>query len=484
MREPLIFEMSKKGRKGYSLPECDVDKENLKKMIPEEYLRRENPDLPQVSEPDLVRHFTRLSQRNLGIDTNFYPLGSCTMKYNPKVNEEIARLPGFRQIHPYQPQESVQGILKILYEMERLLCQISGMNKVSLQPAAGAQGELTSMMMIKAYYKERKEERNVVLIPDSSHGTNPASANFCGFQVKEIKSNREEEIDLNDLTKKINKEVAALMVTIPNTLGLFERNILKIAKIIHNEGSFLYLDGANLNALLGLVRPSDLGVDIMHFNLHKTFSTPHGGGGPGSGPIGAGEKLAPYLPIPLVEKGKEGYHLDYNRPKSIGKVRSFYGNIEVIIKAYCYLRSLGEEGLKEVSYNAILNANYLMKKLKKYFSLPYKGPCMHEFVLSGEDKEAKGIRTLDIAKRLLDYGFHPPTIYFPLIVKEALMIEPTETESKETLDAFILAMGQIKKEIKENPCLVKEAPCNLPISRLNEVKAARELKLRWEKNGV
>jgi len=483
MREPLIFEISKKGRKGYSLPECDVDKKKLKEMIPEEYLRQESPDLPQVSEPDLVRHFTRLSQRNLGIDINFYPLGSCTMKYNPKVNEEIAHLSGFRKIHPYQPEESVQGTLKILYEMEKFLCQISGMDKVSLSPAAGAHGELTSMMMIKAYYKERKEERNVVLVPDSSHGTNSASSNFCGFQVIQIKSNKEGEIDLNDLAKKINKRVAALMVTIPNTLGLFERNILKIAKIIHSKGSFLYLDGANLNALLGIVKPSDLGVDIMHFNLHKTFSTPHGGGGPGSGPIGAREKLAPYLPIPLIGKGKESYYFNYDRPKSIGKVRSFYGNIEVIIKAYCYLRSLGEEGLKEVSYNAILNANYLMKKLKKYFSLPYKGPCMHEFVLSGEDKEAKGIRTLDIAKRLLDYGFHPPTIYFPLIVKEALMIEPTETESRETLDAFILAMGQIKKEIKENPSLVKEAPCNLPISRLNEVKAARELKLRWKKNG-
>jgi len=480
MREPLIFEISKGGRGGYSLSECDVDEENLEKLIPEEYLRKSSLGLPEVSEPGLVCHFTRLSQKNISIDTNFYPLGSCTMKYNPKVNEDIAHLPNFTRAHPYQPESSVQGTLQLLYEMEELLCEISGMDRVSLQPAAGAHGELTSMMIVKAYYEDKKEERDTVLIPDSAHGTNPASSHLCGFRVVEVKSNRYGRVDLNDLASKMNAKVAALMLTIPNTLGLFEREILKIAEITHDKGSFLYLDGANLNALLGIVKPSDFGVDVMHFNLHKTFSTPHGGGGPGSGPVGVREELVPYLPIPTVERGKDGYYLDYNRPKSIGKVRSFYGNVEVIIKGYCYIRSLGREGLKRVSRNAVLNANYLMKRLKKYFYLPYDQPCMHEFVLSGENEKIDNVRTLDIAKRLLDFGFHPPTIYFPLIVKGALMIEPTETESKETLDAFVSAMIQIKKEMKENPSLVKEAPHNLSINRLDEVKAAKQLKLKWQ----
>ncbi|MEA3485919.1 MAG: aminomethyl-transferring glycine dehydrogenase subunit GcvPB, partial [Candidatus Aerophobetes bacterium] len=477
MTEPLIFEKSRKGRKGYSLPERDVDKKDLEKLIPREYLRKSNLGLPRVSEIDVVRHFTRLSQKNIGIDTNFYPLGSCTMKYNPKVNEDIAHLPNFMRVHPYQPIFSVQGTLQILYEMERLLCEISGMTKVSLQPAAGAHGERTSMMIAKDYYQERGEKRDKVLIPDSAHGTNPASSHLCGFQVVEVKSDPNGGVDLNDLTEKISDKVAALMLTVPNTLGLFEENILKIAQIVHNEGGLLYLDGANLNAFVGIVKPTEFGVDIMHFNLHKTFSTPHGGGGPGSGPVGVKEPLVPYLPVPTIEKGKDGYYLDYNRDKSIGKVISFYGNVEVIIKAYCYLRSLGKEGLKKVSQNAVLNANYLMKKLKKYFYLPYDRPCMHEFVLSGEDKKINDVRTLDIAKRLLDFGFHPPTIYFPLIVKGALMIEPTETESKETLDAFASAMIQIKKEIEENPSLVKEAPHSLSVGRLDEMKAARQLKL-------
>ncbi len=480
MREPLIFEKSRKGRRGCSLPACDVDKENLEKLIPKKYLRQGTLGLPHVSEPDVVRHFTRLSQQNMGVDTNFYPLGSCTMKYNPKINEDIANLPGFTRIHPYQPEASVQGTLQIIYEMEKLLCEISGMDRVSLQLAAGAHGELTSLMMIKAYYEDKKEQRDTVLVPDSAHGTNPASSHLCGFRVIEVKSNQDGEIDLDDLKSKMSKKVAALMLTIPNTLGLFERNILETARIVHAKKGFLYLDGANLNALLGIVKPSDLEIDIMHFNLHKTFSTPHGGGGPGSGPVGVKKKLAAYLPVPTVEKDKKGYYLDYDRARSIGKVRSFYGNIEVIIKAYCYLRFLGREGLKKVSHNAVLNANYLMKRLKKYFYLPYDQPCMHEFVLSAEDQKMKDVRALDIAKRLLDFGFHPPTIYFPLIVKEALMIEPTETESKETLDEFVSSMIQIKKEIEEDPSLLKEAPHNLSIGRLDEVKAAKELKLRWE----
>jgi len=480
MREPLIFEKSRPGRKGCSLPECDVEKESLEKLIPKKYLRQGTLGLPEVSEPDVVRHFTRLSQQNMGVDTNFYPLGSCTMKYNPKINEDIANLPGFTRVHPYQPQASVQGTLQIIYEMEKLLCEISGMDRVSLQPAAGAHGELTSLMMIKAYYEDKKESRDTVLVPDSAHGTNPASSHLCGFRVIEVKSNQDGEIDLDDLMAKMSERVVALMLTIPNTLGLFERNILEAAKTVHVRGGFLYLDGANLNALLGIVKPSDLGIDIMHFNLHKTFSTPHGGGGPGSGPVGVKKKLVPYLPVPAVEKDKKGYYLDYDRARSIGKVRSFYGNIEVIIKAYCYLRFLGREGLKKVSQNAVLNANYLMSKLKRYFYLPYDQPCMHEFVLSAEDQKMKDVRTLDIAKRLLDFGFHPPTIYFPLIVKEALMIEPTETESKETLDAFVSSMIQIRKEIDEDPSLVKQAPHNLSIGRLDEVKAAKELKLRWK----
>jgi len=480
MTEPLIFERSRKGRKGFSLPECDIDEKDLRKLIPEKYLRKNRSGLPQVSEVDVVRHFTRLSRRNVGIDTNFYPLGSCTMKYNPKVNEDIAHLPNFTGVHPYQPEISIQGTLRILHQLEGFLCEISGMDRVSLQPAAGAHGERASMMIVKAYYREKDEKRDRVLIPDSAHGTNPASSHLCGFQVVEVKSDKNGGVDLNDLREKMSDKVAALMLTVPNTLGLFEENILKIAQIVHNEGSLLYLDGANLNAFLGIAKPSDFGVDIMHFNLHKTFSTPHGGGGPGSGPVGVRRKLAPYLPLPTVEKGKDGYYLDYNRPKSIGKVISFYGNIEVIIKAYCYLRSLGKEGLKKVSQNAVLNANYLMKKLKRYFYLPYDRPCMHEFVLSGESKKINDVRTLDIAKRLLDFGFHPPTIYFPLIVKGALMIEPTETESRETLDAFASAMAQIKKEMLENPSLLKEAPHNLPIGRLDEVKAAKQLKLRWE----
>jgi len=339
-------------------------------------------------------------------------------------------------------------------------------------------------MMIKAYYENKKEERDTILIPDSAHGTNAASSDFCGFRIIEIKSNEDGVIDLDDLKGKMSEKVAALMLTIPNTLGLFEKGILQIARIVHDKEGFLYLDGANLNALLGIVRPSGLGIDIMHFNLHKTFSTPHGGGGPGSGPVGVKRTLAAYLPVPTVEKNSKGYYLDYNRARSIGKVRSFYGNIGVIIRAYCYLRSLGKEGLKKISYNAVLNANYLMSKLKRYFYLPYDQPCMHEFVLSAEDQKMKDVRTLDIAKRLLDFGFHPPTIYFPLIVKEALMIEPTETESKETLDTFASSMIQIRKEIEENPSAVKEAPHNLSIGRLDEVKASRELKLRWEEKNT
>jgi glycine dehydrogenase subunit 2 len=416
----------------------------------------------------------------MSIDTNFYPLGSCTMKYNPKINEALANFPGLSELHPYQPLSRTQGILHILYQTARILEEISGMDTVSLQPAAGAHGELTSMLMIRAYFEDRREKRDKILIPDSAHGTNPSSSSLAGFKVTKIDSNPEGEVDLKCLSRNMDEKVACIMLTIPNTLGLFEKNILDMAEIIHSRGGLVYLDGANLNALMGITRPGDFGVDIMHFNLHKTFSTPHGGGGPGSGPVGATNKLAPYLPVPTIEKKENDYWLNYQRPKSIGKVRSFYGNTRVAIKAYCYLRILGKEGLRQVSEDAILSANYVRKKLENYYPSPYKGACMHECVLSAKDKKEKGVRALDIAKRLLDFGIHPPTMYFPLIVEEALMIEPTETESKETLDAFIDALVQISGEIEKNPSLVREAPHRTPILRLDEVKANRSLELRWK----
>jgi len=363
-----------------------------------------------------------------------------------------------------------------------MLEEISGMDKVSLQPAAGAHGELTSMLMIRAFFEDKKEKREKILIPDSAHGTNPASSSLAGFRVVKINSNQEGEVDLKHLYQQMDEKVACIMLTVPNTLGLFERKILDIAEIVHSKGGFVYLDGANLNALMGITRPGDFGVDIMHFNLHKTFSTPHGGGGPGSGPVGAKEKLAPYLPSPTIEKKENGYYFNSERPKSIGKVRSFYGNVGVVIKAYCYLRILGKEGLRQVSEDAILSANYIRKKLEKFFPSTYKGVCMHECVLSGKGKKEKGVRTLDVAKRLLDFDLHPPTIYFPLIVEEALMIEPTETESKETLDMFIGALLQIAKEIEENPSLVKEAPHKTPVARVDEVRANRFPRVRWEES--
>lgn len=480
MMEALIFEKSKGGRKAVSLPEADLGEE-IERYIPPNYLRKRGLDLPQVSEPDLVRHFARLSQRNMSVDTNFYPLGSCTMKYNPKINETLANLPGLSELHPYQPSSRVQGILHILYETGRMLEEISGMDTISLQPAAGAHGELASMLMIKAYFEDKKEKRDKILIPDSAHGTNPASCSLSGFKAVKIKSSPEGEVDLECLSRNLDEKLACIMLTIPNTLGLFEKNILDIAEIIHSKGGFVYLDGANLNALMGITRPGDFGVDIMHFNLHKTFSTPHGGGGPGSGPVGAKEELAPYLPVPTVEKKGDDYWLNYQRPKSIGKVRSFYGNVRVAIKAYCYLRMLGKEGIRQVSEDAILSANYIRKKLENYYPSPYKGVCMHECVLSAKNKREKGVRALDIAKRLLDFGMHPPTIYFPLIVEEALMIEPTETESKESLDTFINALLQISREIEKKPSLVREAPHTTPILRLDEVAANRYPELRWKK---
>ena len=477
MREPLIFERSRKGRRGITPPEKEVSADGL---LPEEVLREEIEGFPEVSEVDVIRHFTRLSQWNYGVDTGFYPLGSCTMKYNPKVNEDVARLKGFVSLHPYQPEGTFQGVLKLLFELEALLAEISGMDAVTLQPAAGAHGELTGMLMIRRYFMERGEERRKVLIPDTAHGTNPASSVLTGFEAIEVKSGRDGILHAADIAPFVDDDVAALMLTNPNTLGLFEREIKEIADLIHSKGGFVYCDGANLNALMGIVRMGDLGVDIIQFNLHKTFSTPHGGGGPGSGPVGVKSILEPYLPIPRIVKENGGYRLDFDRPKSIGKVRSFYGNLPALIKAYTYIRRMGRDGLKRASELAVLNANYVKEQLKDHYHLPYDSPCMHECVFTDRVQSRHGVKTLDIAKRLIDYGYHPPTIYFPLVVSGAIMIEPTETESKETLDGFISAMVAIAREAEEEPERLKGAPQRTKTGRCDEVRAARRPVLRWK----
>ncbi len=479
----LVFELSEEGRKGFSLPEMDVPEINLRDAYPDDVLRKKPAELPEISELDLVRHFTTLSSRNYSVDTQFYPLGSCTMKYNPKLNEKVARLDGFAKLHPLQPEETAQGTLELLVELERLLCEICGMDKFSLQPAAGAQGEFTGMLMIRAYHQSRKNAKTKVLVPDSAHGTNPASAAFCGYEVVSIKSNAKGLVDIDDLREKTTTDVAAFMLTNPNTLGLFEEQVQEIAEIIHTEDGLLYYDGANLNALVGLCRPGDMGFDVVHLNLHKTFSTPHGGGGPGAGPVGVKEKLAPFLPVPVIEKKKNGrYVLNDKRPKSIGKLLAFYGNAGILIRAYTYIRLHGKEGLKAVSEHAVLNANYLLHRIKEHYDVPYGTLCMHEFVASGRKQKEHGVRTLDIAKKLLDYGFYAPTIYFPLIVDEALMIEPTETESRQTLDAFAAALIEISQAAKENPQHIVNAPETLPVSRCDEVLAARKPVLKWKKS--
>ncbi|HHW58375.1 MAG TPA: aminomethyl-transferring glycine dehydrogenase subunit GcvPB [Clostridia bacterium] len=478
----LIFELSNKGRKAYTLPKLDVEEKPLEDILPQQMMRKEEIELPEVSEVDIIRHYTLLSNKNYGVDTGFYPLGSCTMKYNPKINEDMASLVGFTALHPYQPVETVQGALKLMYELENMLSEITGMDKFSLQPAAGAHGELTGLMIIKAYHEHRNDKkRKKIIVPDSAHGTNPASATVAGFDVIEIKSNKEGAIDLEALKAVLNDEVAGLMLTNPSTLGLFEENIVEIARLVHEAGGLLYYDGANLNAIMGITRPGDMGFDVVHLNLHKTFSTPHGGGGPGAGPVGVKNELADFLPVPVIEFKDGIYSLNYDRPLSIGKVRSFYGNFNVLIKAYSYILTMGAEGLKRASEMAVLNANYLKEKLKNHYKVAVDKVCMHEFVLAGLLEKVNDIRTLDVAKRLIDYGFHPPTIYFPLIVDEAIMIEPTETESKETLDAFIEAMIKISEEAKENPQLLKEAPHNTPVRRVDEVLAARNPVLKWSK---
>lgn len=478
----LIFELSKPGRVSYSLPALDVPEIDLNQLLPQEMLRENPPEFPEVSELDLIRHYTELSHRNHGVDSGFYPLGSCTMKYNPKVNEDVARYSGFNWIHPYQPEETVQGALELMYHLQEELQEITGMDKVTLQPAAGAHGEWTGLMLIRAYHESRGDYKRVkVIVPDSAHGTNPASASVAGFDTVTVKSNDQGNVDVEALRAIVGEDTAALMLTNPNTLGLFEKDILELAKIVHEAGGLVYYDGANANAILGIARPGDMGFDVVHLNLHKTFSTPHGGGGPGSGPVGVKKILEPFLPKPMVAKKDDQYYLDFDLPQSIGRVKSFYGNFSILVRAYTYIRTMGPEGLKAVSENAVLNANYMMRKLENYFDVPFAQHCKHEFVLSGAKQKKMGVRTLDMAKRLLDFGFHPPTIYFPLIVEECMMIEPTESESKETLDQFIDVLIQIAKEAETEPEKVLEAPHTTVVGRLDEVTAARKPILKYTK---
>lgn len=484
MREynELIFEISREGRNAYTLPTCDVPETELENIIPASLLRKSIVELPEVSEVDVIRHYTQLSNKNYGIDTGFYPLGSCTMKYNPKINEDMASLPGFTGIHPYQPIETTQGALEIMYELSNMLTEITGMDEVTLQPAAGAHGELTGLMIIKAYHDSMgQQKRNKIIVPDSAHGTNPASAAVANFEIIEIKSNEDGSVCLESLKSVLSDEIAGLMLTNPSTLGLFEKNIVEIAKLVHEAGGLLYYDGANTNAIMGKTRPGDMGFDVVHLNLHKTFTTPHGGGGPGSGPVGVKNALLPFLPVPVVEKVDEEYLLNYDKPMSIGKIKSFYGNFGINVRAYTYILTMGAVGLRKATEMAVLNANYMKEKLRSHYYLPIDEVCKHEFVLGGLSKELSQVTTLDVAKRLLDYGYHPPTIYFPLIVEGAIMIEPTETESLETLDGFIEVMIKIAQEAKENPELLKSAPHDTHVRRLDEVKAARFPVLKWTK---
>jgi glycine dehydrogenase subunit 2 len=471
----LLFEISHPGRRCHRLPACDVPSEH---GLPREALAAAPPPLPEVGEIDLVRHFTNLSARNMSIDTNFYPLGSCTMKYNPKRHERLAGLPGFAAVHPLQADDTCQGVLQFLYEMQQTLCEISGLDACSLQPAAGAQGELTALFVAAAYFRHKKEsQRKRVLVPDSAHGTNPASAALAGFEAITVKSNAQGLVDLDDLRAKLDDRAAVFMITNPNTLGLFETQITAITELLHAKGGLVHLDGANMNAILGITRPGDFGVDMQHYNVHKTFTGPHGGGGPGSGPITVRKHLEPFLPAPLVVKDGDRYRLDHDRPLSIGRVRSFFGTVGILLRGYAYIRTLGPDGLREVSEDAVLNADYLRARVKDVFEVPHAGPCMHEFVASARTlRRTKKISAMDVAKRLLDFGFHAPTVYFPLVVPESIMIEPTETESKETLDRFADALVRIAGEDAE---FLHQAPHTLAISRPDEVKAAKEPVLRW-----
>ncbi len=481
-REGLIFERSKRGRRGYRLPALDVPERN--DLLPPSLMRDEIANEVEVSEVDVIRHFTRLSKLNVSIDAGLYPLGSCTMKHNPRLNEELARTPGFALSHPLQADHQVQGNLELLWHLEQTLKEILGMPRVSLQPVAGAHGELTGILMIHKALAKSGNARKYILIPDSAHGTNPASAAFAGYEVKELKSNSRGTLDLHLLEQHVDDDVAALMITVPNTLGVFETEIRQMAEILHRKGAYLYCDGANLNAFVGIARPGDMGIDVIHSNLHKTFSTPHGGGGPGAGPVGVSDRLVPFLPTPTVERRDDGtFYLEHDHPHSIGRMRAFNGNFGVLVRALTYMRSMGPDGLRRIAQIAVLNANYIRARLKGTYHLPYEAPSLHEVVFSDKNQTPSEVHTLDIAKRLMDYGFHPPTIYFPLIVPGALMIEPTESEPKEELDAFCEAMIAIARECAERPELVRSAPHTTPVRRLDEARAARQPVLRWRPPG-
>jgi glycine dehydrogenase subunit 2 len=474
----LLFEISRPGRRSHLLPTCDVPSAPANELLPANALSSEPPPLPEVGEIDLIRHFVNLSTRNMAIDCNFYPLGSCTMKYNPKRHERLGALSGLADLHPLQADETSQGMLQILWELQNILAEIAGLDAVSLQPAAGAHGELTALLVAAAYFRERKESRTRVLIPDSAHGTNPASAAIAGFDAVTVRSGTRGLVDLEDLRAKLDERSAVFMITNPNTLGLFDHQIGTITDLVHRHGALVYLDGANMNAILGETRPGDFGVDMMHYNVHKTFTGPHGAGGPGAGPIAVRKQLAPYLPVPIVEKSSDGFRLQFDRPQSIGRMRSFFGNVGILLRGYFYIRTLGPDGLRAVSENAVLNANYLLSRIKHVYEVPHGDRCMHEFVASANTlRRERRVSAMDIGKRLLDYGYHAPTVYFPLVVREALMIEPTETESKETLDAFADALLRI---FNEDPEMLRDAPHSLPLSRPDEVRAAKEPVLRWK----
>lgn len=477
----LVFELSKPGRKAYNLPALDVEDKTLDSLIPAEYLTDKELNFPEVSEVDVIRHYTNLSDKNYGLDTGFYPLGSCTMKYNPKINEDVVRYDGFANVHPLQPESCVQGSLQVMYELEKSLCEIAGMDRFTLQPAAGAHGEITGIMLIKAYHEKNGDtKRNKLIVPDSAHGTNPATAAMAGYSIIEIKSTENGLVDLEALKAAVGEDTAGLMLTNPNTVGIYDRGVKEISRIVHEAGGLLYYDGANMNAIMGHARPGDMGFDVVHYNLHKTFSTPHGGGGPGSGPVGCKDILAEFLPVPMVGKKDDTYFLDYNIPNSIGKVKDFYGHFSILLRAYTYILTMGNDGLKKASEMAVLSANYIKEKLKDYYHLPIDTLVKHEVVFGGLKDTLSEVTTLDIAKRLLDHGYHPPTIYFPLIIHEAMMIEPTESESKETIDGFIDAMIAIAKEAKENPESLKTAPHDTLVRRPDETKAARNPVVKYE----
>jgi glycine dehydrogenase subunit 2 len=478
--EKLLIEKSQKGRIGFTLPDLQIPDYSPEKVLPKEMLRETDPMLPEISENEVARHFVRLSHLNYCIEEGLYPLGSCTMKYNPKVNERTAGLAGFADVHPSSKESNIQGALEIMFGLGEDLKEITGLPGVSLQPAAGSQGELTGILMFRAYHRDRNDlKRTKILIPDSAHGTNPASAAIGGFEIVSVKSNDKGKVDVDDLASKCGDDVAGFMLTNPNTLGLFEDEIVEIEKHIHGCGGLMYMDGANLNALLGLVRPGDMKFDCVHINLHKTFSTPHGGGGPGAGPVCVSEKLVPFLPVPQIEKDGDYFKIVEDNPKSIGKMHTYFGNFGVLVRAFTYIRMHGAKGLKRISENAIINANYIAAQLKENYKFPYEERGMHEFVMSGDNQKELGVTTKDIAKRLLDYGYHAPTVYFPLIVHEAMLVEPTETETRENLDAFAETMNKIAEEAKTDPEIVTSAPHDTPVKRLNDALAARKLNIRW-----